>query len=91
MTSGQVSISKGKTRPLEESLDSFWQGGGGIGTFEVNPRGPEVENAVLKRLGDSPFFVGKTNLATILSKAYGIASRAALKTAEGDVEEPEQR
>ncbi len=91
LTSGQVSISKGKTRPLEESLDSFWQGGSGIGTFEVNPRGPEVENAVLKRLGDSPFFVGKTNLATLLSKAYGIASRAALRAAEGDEEEPEQR
>ena len=90
-TSGELSTSEDITRPLEESLESFWQGGSGIGTFEVNPRGPEVENAVLKRLGDSPFFVGKTNMASLLSKAYGIASRAALRAAEGDEEEPEQQ
>lgn len=87
LTSWQLSFSTDKVRPLEESLDSFWQGGSGIGTFEVNPRGPEVKNAVLKRLGDSPFSIGKTNLTSLLSEAYRIASRAALEAAEGDTGE----
>jgi hypothetical protein len=47
----------------------------------VNPRLPEVDNAVLKRLGDAPFTVGKNSIATLLAKAYEIASQAALQKA----------
>ncbi len=48
---------------------------------------PQVEDAVLKRLGDSPFFIGKTNLSSLLSKAYGIAGNAALERAIGEERE----
>jgi uncharacterized Zn finger protein len=87
LTSSELSSSKEKVGPLEESLDSFWLGGSWIETFEANPREPEVENAVLKRLGDSPFSIGKMNLASLLSEAYRIASRAALEASKGDMEE----
>jgi hypothetical protein len=40
-----------------------------------------VENAILKRLGNAPFSVGKNNLASLLSKAYEVAGNAALKRA----------
>ncbi len=76
-------ILKNEVKPLEESIDTFWQGCCGPSSFEVNPRKPEVEGAVLKRLGASPFSVGKDNLASLLSKAYEIASRAAIEKAEG--------
>jgi len=82
-TPGQAPASKG-IRPLEKALDSFWKGGSEVCSFEVRPRKPEVENAVLKRLGDSPFAVGRSNLAELLSKAYLIASKAALERAEED-------
>jgi uncharacterized Zn finger protein len=76
-------ISKYEVKPLEESIDTFWQGCCGPSSFEVNPRRPEVEGAVLKRLGDSPFCIGKDNLASLLAKAYEIVSRAAIEKAGG--------
>jgi len=74
-------------RPLEDCLDSFWQSGAALDCFSVNPARPEVENAVLKRLGNAPFHVGKANLNSLLSKAYEIASRKALEKASGDSEQ----
>jgi len=83
---GAVSIPGEKVKPVEEYLDSFWQAGDALDSFSVNPALPEVENAILKRLGESPFYVGKVNLVSLLSKAYEVASRDALQKAE---EEPE--
>ena len=48
--------------------------------------GPEVEDAMMRRLGDSPFLIGKANLTSLLSKAYGIAGRAARQKAAGELE-----
>ena len=76
-----------KVKPLEECLDSFWQAGYALDSFSVNPAAPAVENAVLERLGNAPFSVGKSNLRSLLSKAYEIASRAALQKASGESEE----
>jgi uncharacterized Zn finger protein len=76
-----------KIRPLEESLDRFWQKGGTFDLLELDLSGPKVENAVLKRLGDAPFAVGKDNLASMLIKAYGIASRSALTKSRGEAED----
>jgi hypothetical protein len=45
-----------------------------------------VENAVLRRLGHAPFSIGDTNLAGLLSKAYGAASRAALQKAFSEID-----
>jgi len=73
-------------RPLEECLDSYWQKGKELDQLEINPTGPAVENAVLKRLGDAPFYVGDANLANLLSKAYLIAGRQARRKALGEEE-----
>ena len=76
-----------RATPLEECLDSFGQKGRVLDTMEINPRGPEVENAILKRLGDAPFSIGEINLATLLSKAYWLAGWAALQRAYGEEED----
>lgn len=87
-----ASLAVDKAIPLEESLNCFWQKGGQLDSLEIDPRGPKVENAVLKRLGDAPFTILQhANFAVLLSKAYGIASRAALQKAEGALEESENR
>lgn len=70
--------------PLEECLDTFWQAGEALDSFTVNPAPPDVEHAVLKRLGDAPFAIGKHNLAALLAKAYTIAGSAALEKALGE-------
>ena len=90
ITESAVSSTGEKVKPLEECQDpnSFWQAGDALDSFSVNPAPPEVENAILKRLGESPFYVGKVNLVSLLSKAYEVASRDALQKAEGE-EEPE--
>ena len=51
-----------RAKPLEECLDSYWQKGGELDRLEVNPSGPEVENAVLRRLGNAQFSIGNVNL-----------------------------
>jgi len=72
---------KGTAVPLEECLDTFWQAGEALDSFTVNPTLPEVDNAILKRLGSAPFTVGKHNVASLLAKAYSVASSAALRKA----------
>lgn len=80
-----VSLMGDKARPLEECLDCFWQKGSDLDLLEINPKGPEVENAVLKRLGEAPISIGRANLADLLIKAYAVAGRAALdKAASGN-------
>jgi uncharacterized Zn finger protein len=79
-----ASTSNEQVRPLEESLESFWQTGDRLNTIELNPAGPEVENAVLKRLGDAPYSIGKNNMVSILSRAYEIAGCAAIRKASGE-------
>jgi uncharacterized Zn finger protein len=81
-----VSEAIDETEPLERCLDRYWRKGSDLDLLEVDPTEPEVENAVMKRLGDTPFSIGNVNLATLLSKAYGIAGQAALQRAYGEVE-----
>jgi len=69
--------------PLEKCLDTFWQAGEALDSFAVNPSRPEVENAVIKRLGNAPFTVGRQNIAALLAKAYSIAGTTALRKAHG--------
>ncbi len=64
--------------PIDKCLDTFWQAGDELDSFAVHPAAPAVENAILKRLGDAPFVVGKSNVAALLAKAYSAASEAAL-------------
>jgi uncharacterized Zn finger protein len=71
---------------LEECLDNYWQKGCALDSLEIIIAGPVVQNAVLKRLGDAPFSVGDSNLATLLSKAYLVASLEAQRKALGGAE-----
>jgi uncharacterized Zn finger protein len=80
-----------ESRPLEECLDCYWQRGGEIDLLEVNPRAPDVEGAVLKRLGQAPFYIAGVNLAALLSKAYEKAGKAALLRATGETESIEMQ
>jgi hypothetical protein len=42
----------------------------------VNPTAPEIDKAILKRLGDAPFAVEGRNLAALLAKAYDVVDDA---------------
>jgi len=81
--SGQcdLSLPEETVIPLEKSLDQFWQAGEGLDSFVVNPSPPEVENAILKRLGKAPFTVGKQDIDTLLARVYSIVSNAAIRKA----------
>lgn len=68
---------------LEKCLDNFWDLGEGLDAVHPVPRSPKISKAVLKRLGDAPIFIGKTNLASCLPEAYEVAGRAALQKAAG--------
>ncbi len=70
--------------PLEECLGTFWEAGAELASFSANPILPEVEFAVLKRLGKSPFMVKNKNVSVLLEKAYETVSRAALVKAIGE-------
>ncbi|HZO75598.1 MAG TPA: SWIM zinc finger family protein [Ktedonobacteraceae bacterium] len=66
---------------LEDFANTFWQAGEELETFVVNPTQPEVDKAVLKRLGDAPFSVGKKNLRVLLAQAYDAVDAAASRRA----------
>ncbi len=64
---------------LEDMLNSFWQAGDALETFAVNPGSPDVNNALLKRLGDAPFTVEGKSVAKVLEKAYDVVHSQARK------------
>jgi len=60
---------------LAEYLTSFWQAGEALDTFVIQPGSPDIDKAVLKRLGTAPFSIGNQNLSVWLAKAYdGVSS-----------------
>jgi uncharacterized Zn finger protein len=67
---------------LEEKLDTFWQAGEALDTFTVKPGTPEVDKAILKRLGNAPFTIGNENMAILLAKAYDAVDAAVRKEME---------
>jgi len=67
---------------LEDYLGTFWQAGDALDTFVVNPQHPEVDKAVLKRLGNAPFSVSNQNLTALLAKAYDEVGTAASHKAD---------
>jgi len=72
------------TTPLEECLGTFWEAGAELAAFSANPVLPEVEFAVLKRLGKVPFTIKQKNVSDLLEKVYATVSRAALAKAIGE-------
>ncbi len=69
--------------PLEECLEKFWEAGAELVSFSSNPSLPEVEFALLKRLGKAPFSIKQKNISVSFEKMYAAASRAALAKAIG--------
>ncbi len=61
---------------LEDNLDTFWQEGEGLDGFTVNPTAPEVDKAILKRLGDAPFTIEGHTIAALLARAYDVVDAA---------------
>ncbi len=55
---------------LEEHIADFWQAGTGLNDFVTRPEPPEIDLAVLKRLGDAPFTIEKQNLNEWLARIY---------------------
>jgi hypothetical protein len=72
--------------PLEDCLDTFWEAGEDLDSFVTNPALPEVDNAILKRLGKPLFASGKYDIVSPLAKAYSVASSAALQKALGSLQ-----
>lgn len=70
--------------PLEECLATFWLAGDDLATFAVHPAKPEVDNALLQRLGNAPFTVGDRNISAPLSRITVAVSDAALEKASGE-------
>jgi uncharacterized Zn finger protein len=69
--------------PIEDCLGNFWQAGEALDSFITNPALPEIEGAILKRLGKPPLAIGGENMTTLMTKAYAVASKAALRAALG--------
>ncbi len=67
---------------LEDQLGNFWQAGEALDTFAIHPVAPDIENAILKRLGDAPFTVGGKNVSKLLEKAYDVVHDKALRKVE---------
>jgi uncharacterized Zn finger protein len=74
-----------ETMPLiEENLETFWQAGDDLDMFTIRPGPPEIDKAVLKRLGDAPFKVGNQNLTVALAKAYDAVKAALEREDDGE-------
>ena len=67
---------------LEENLDTFWQAPEALNAFAVRPEAPQVDKAILKRLGDAPFTIGGQNMTSLLAKAYDVVDMALRKEVE---------
>jgi uncharacterized Zn finger protein len=74
-------IAESAAQPLEECLDNFWKAGAVLDTFTTDLAPPEIEGAILKRLGEPPAAAGGQNMRNLLLKAYLIAGKAALQSA----------
>jgi uncharacterized Zn finger protein len=72
------------TTPLESCLDTFWQAGPGLGAFVTLPPVPEIDKALLKRLGEAPFHVGGQPINRLLEQAYDAVAAAVLKLTSRD-------
>ncbi len=61
---------------LEDHLETFWLAGETLDSFAVNPHVPDVDQAILRRLGDAPFSVEGQNVTSYLSRAYKVIREA---------------
>jgi len=64
---------------LEMQLGEFWAPGEGLDEFETPLDPPQVSHALLRRLGPSPFSLGKFPLVGLLATCYDMISESAIK------------
>jgi uncharacterized Zn finger protein len=74
-------------RPLESSLDSFWDAGSELDALELPIRPPGVSHPLLRRLGPSPFEGGKFPLVGLLATCYDVVSSSAVRGADAVLDE----
>jgi len=63
---------------LEMLLGEFWAPGEGLDEFETPLNPPPVSHALLRRLGPSPFSLGKFPLVGLLATCYDTISQSAI-------------
>lgn len=73
-----------QAKPLEEALDHFWEPGEGLDDFQSPITAPQVEAALLKRLGKPPFERRPGEVTRALATAYAAATQSALRIVLGD-------
>ena len=67
---------------LEDCANTFWQAGEELNTFAVHLHNATVDKAILKRLGDAPFSLGRENITSVLSTAYDVVHTAVVHKIE---------
>lgn len=72
-------------KPLEESLDSFWNAGQALTGFPTNLQPPATPMPVLKRLGQPGFL--EESLLRLLSAAYTAITAQAVATSDAPEQE----
>ncbi|MDI7275371.1 MAG: SWIM zinc finger family protein [Anaerolineae bacterium] len=73
--------------PLEASLERFWSAGDALDDMQFAIAPPEVEMALLRRLGEPPFWPRDAgSFLAGLQPVYRAATKAALQLAFGDEE-----
>lgn len=67
---------------LEDCANTFWQAGEELDAFAVRLHNATVDKAILKRLGDAPFSLGRENITSVLSTAYDVVHTAVVHKIE---------
>jgi uncharacterized Zn finger protein len=80
------SLESAGSPPLEADLDVYWAPRESLEGFHITIARPQVEVALLKRLGPPPFWRDSRDFVTMLSPVYAAVSTRALQLAFGSEE-----
>jgi uncharacterized Zn finger protein len=69
---------------LEHCLEEFWSTGDELAEMDAEPGPPEVEHALLRRLGSAPFENARFPLVGLLATCYDTISAYGLRRFNGD-------
>ncbi len=70
--------------PLEECLEHFWEAGEGLGGLRLAIAAPQVNAALVKRLGAPLFWRDKPEFMALMDQVYAAITQAALDVAFGE-------
>jgi uncharacterized Zn finger protein len=74
-----IDAAQSPAEPIEMLLEEFWAPGEGLDEFETPLTRPQVSHALLRRLGPSPFTIGKFPLVGLLATCYDSISESAIR------------